>query len=217
VSDQRTVGLNRPFRASRQSGSVTQGVVLGISARYTPAPKGRFNSAQGNALGGYHQPLHTSPEGANQPMSQSLARLHVHLVFSTKRRVPWLQEGIRSSMHAYLASVLKDMDCPASLINSVEDHVHILFALGRTTALSVAVEQLKKTSSKWVKTQGLDFAGFGWQAGYGAFSVSESNVATVRRYIADQRAHHQAKTFEDELRALLERHGVEFDERYVWD
>ncbi len=166
---------------------------------------------------GHQRPLHTSPEGANQPMSQSLARLHVHLVFSTKRRVPWLQEGIRSSMHAYLASVLKDMDCPASLINSVEDHVHILFALGRTTALSVAVEQLKKTSSKWVKTQGLDFAGFGWQAGYGAFSVSESNVATVRRYIADQRAHHQAKTFEDELRALLERHGVEFDERYVWD
>jgi putative transposase len=79
-------------------------------------------------------------------MPQSLARLHVHLVFSTKNRVPWLQEPIRESVHAYLAAVLKDIGCPAVLINSVEDHVHILFALGRTVALSTVVEQLKKAS-----------------------------------------------------------------------
>jgi putative transposase len=150
-------------------------------------------------------------------MPQSLARLHVHLVFSTKHRVPWLQEGIRASLHAYLAAVLKDIGCPVVLINSVEDHVHILFALSRTTSLSTAVEHLKKTSSKWVKTQGPDVAGFAWQAGYGAFSVSESNVVSVRRYIAGQREHHHIRTFEDEFRALLERHGVAFDERYVWD
>jgi putative transposase len=150
-------------------------------------------------------------------MPQSLARLHVHLVFSTKHRVPWLQEGFQASLHAYLAAVLKDIGCPAVLINSVEDHVHILFALGRTTSLSKAVEHVKKTSSKWVKTQGQDTVGFAWQAGFGAFSVSESNVVSVRRYIAGQRAHHQIKTFEDEFRALLERHGVTFDERYVWD
>jgi putative transposase len=119
-------------------------------------------------------------------MPQSLARLHVHLVFSTKNRVPWLQEPIRESVHAYLAALLKDIGCPAVLINSVEDHVHILFALGRTVALSTVVEQLKKASSKWIKTQGPNFAGFAWQAGYGAFSVSESNVASVRRYIAGQ-------------------------------
>ncbi len=150
-------------------------------------------------------------------MPQSLARLHVHLVFSTKNRVAWLQDGIRAPTHAYLAAILNDIGCRADLINSVEDHVHILFALGRTTALSTAVELLKKSSSKWIKRQGPDFAGFAWQAGYGAFSVSESNVASVRRYIAGQRAHHRVKTFEDELRALLARHDVEFDERYLWD
>jgi putative transposase len=150
-------------------------------------------------------------------MSQSLSRMHVHLVFSTKNRVPWLLEPIRDSVHAYLAAVLKDIGCPAVLIDSMEDHVHILFALGRTTALSTAVEQIKKASSKWIKTQGADFAGFAWQAGYGAFSVSESNLTSVRNYIAGQRVHHRVKTFEDEFRAFLELHSIASDERYVWD
>ncbi len=99
----------------------------------------------------------------------------------------------------------------------MEDHVHILFALGRTTALGSAVEQMKKASLKWIKTLGADFAGFAWQAGYGAFSVSESNLTSVRSYVAGQRAHHRIKTFEDEFRAVLELHSIVFDERYVWD
>lgn len=116
-----------------------------------------------------------------------------------------------------MATVLRNLDCAAVLINSVEDHVHILFELARTMSVSQAVEQVKKSSSKWIKTQGAEFAGFAWQAGYGAFAVSESNVPAVRDYIARQQEHHRCKSFQDEYRAFLERHGVAFDQRYVWD
>lgn len=150
-------------------------------------------------------------------MPQSLARLHVHLIFSTKHRERCLTDTVRASLHAYMATVLHNYDCPAVLINSVEDHVHILFELARTVSVSQAVEEVKKSSSKWIKTQGSEFAGFSWQAGYGAFAVSESNVSAVRDYIADQQEHHRKKSFQEEYRAFLERHRVAFDERYVWD
>ncbi len=150
-------------------------------------------------------------------MPQSLARLHVHLVFSTKQRMPWLTDAVRASLHRYMAVVLEDLGCRAVLINSVEDRVHVLFELGRTVAVSKAVESVKASSSKWIKTQGPEFARFAWQAGYGAFAVSESNVLAVRNYVADQREHHRNRSFQDEYRAFLERHGIAFDERYVWD
>lgn len=150
-------------------------------------------------------------------MPQSLARLYVHLIFSTKHRQPLLRDRLRDSLHAYMATVIRNIDCPATLINSVEDHVHVLFELARTVALSKAVEEVKKTSSKWIKTQDDDLASFAWQGGYGAFAVSESNCPTVRDYIANQREHHRTRTFQEEFRMFLERHGVEFDERYVWD
>src|SRR5271167_497509 len=146
-------------------------------------------------------------------MPQSLARLHVHLVFSTKHRERILTESVRASLHAYMATVLQNFSCPALLINSVADHVHILFELGRTVAVSAAVEEVKTSSSKWLKTQSPEFSRFAWQAGYGAFSVSESNVATVRDYIANQAEHHRVKSFMDEYRTFLARHGVSFDER----
>jgi REP element-mobilizing transposase RayT len=150
-------------------------------------------------------------------MPQSLARLHIHLVFSTKNRERLISDDVRDSLHAYMATVLQNMGCPPVLINSVEDHVHILFDLARTVTVSTTVEDVKKTSSKWIKTQGAPFACFAWQAGYGAFAVSESNVPAVRDYIAGQREHHRKKSFQDEYRAFLVRHGVNFDERYVWD
>ncbi len=123
---------------------------------------------------------------------------------------------VRVPVNAYLAAVLKYLGRPAVPINPVADYVQPL-ALGRTVALSTAVEQLKQAWSKWIKTQGPDFAGFAWQAGYGTSSVSASNLTPVRRYIARQPAHHRVRTFEDEIRALLERHGVACDERYVCD
>lgn len=150
-------------------------------------------------------------------MPQSLARLYVHLIFSTKHRERLLTDRVRDSLHAYLATVLQHFNCRPVLINSVEDHIHILFDLGRTVAVSQAVEEVKTTSSKWLKTQGAEFAGFAWQSGYGAFSVSESNIQSVREYIANQKEHHRVKSFEEEYRTFLEKHGVAYDERYVWD
>ena len=150
-------------------------------------------------------------------MPQSLARLHVHLIFSTKHRERLISDAVRDSLHAYMATVLQNLGCAPVLINSVEDHVHILFELARTVSVSEAVEDVKKFSSKWIKTQGAEYAEFAWQAGYGAFAVSESNVPIVRDYIAGQQEHHRHKSFQEEYRAFLEKHRLKFDERYVWD
>lgn len=150
-------------------------------------------------------------------MAQSLSRIHVHVVFATKHRKPLLTDAVRESLHSYLAVVLTDLGCQPTLVNSVEDHVHVLLELARTVAVSTAVEVMKKSSSKWIKGQGPEFSAFAWQAGYGAFSVSESNLLAVRDYVADQRAHHRKQSFQDEFRALLTKHGVSFDEHYVWD
>lgn len=122
-------------------------------------------------------------------MPQSLARLHIHLIFSTKDRRPLIDDAIRDALHRYMAVVLQNMDCPAALVNSVEDPVHVLFELSQTVSISQVVEDVKKSSSKWIKTQSPRFATFAWQTGYGAFAVSESNVAVVRDYIAGQREH----------------------------
>jgi len=103
------------------------------------------------------------------------------------------------------------------LINSVDDHVHILFNMGRTVTLAQVVEDVKKSSSKWIKTQGMTLAKFAWQSGYGGFSVSDSNVPKVANYIQNQEEHHRTKTFQEEYRGFLEKHRIQYDERYVWD
>jgi len=116
-----------------------------------------------------------------------------------------------------MATILKNLDCPAIILNSVEDHIHVLFRLSRTLTLAKIVEVVKKTTSRWIKNQAPELTDFSWQAGYGAFSVSSSQIDTMRRYIEQQREHHLKRTFQDELRQALKRHGLEFDERYLWD
>jgi putative transposase len=150
-------------------------------------------------------------------MPQSLAKIYLHLIFSTKGRAPTINDRIRDPLHRYMATVLRNFGCRTNLINSIEDHVHVLFELGRTVTVSKAVEDVKKSSSKWIKTQPGGVRDFAWQNGYGVFSVSYSNFEAVRAYIASQRLHHRKRTFQDEFRALLEKHGVDCDERYVWD
>ena len=150
-------------------------------------------------------------------MPQSFAKLHIHLVFSTKHRERLLHDGVRDALHSYMAVVLRNFGCQCVLINSVDDHVHLLFELGRTVAVSNAVEEVKTTSSKWIKTQGSEFSAFRWQAGYGAFAVSASDVPSVIEYIANQREHHKSRLFTDEYRAFLEQNGISFDEQYMWD
>ena len=150
-------------------------------------------------------------------MPQSLARNLIHLIFSTKNRVPILLKPIRADLHKYMAGILQEWDSPGIIVGSVSDHAHLLFCLSKNHSLSKLVEQVKTGSSKWIKTQGERYSAFHWQAGYGAFSVSQSNAGRVETYITNQEEHHRTRNFQDELRAFLKRHQVEFDERYVWD
>ncbi len=150
-------------------------------------------------------------------MGQSLARNLLHLVFSTKDRRPFLKDELRTKFHEYAAGIFRDLNSTALLINSVEDHVHVLFNLHRTKALSDVVMELKRSTSKWVKEQGQPYQSFYWQSGFGAFSVSQSDVEAVLKYIAQQAEHHRTQSFQDEFRLMLRDNETEFDERYVWD
>ncbi len=116
-----------------------------------------------------------------------------------------------------MGGTLNNMGCQSLIVGSVEDHAHVLFMLSRTRSLSDVIGKLKSASSSWIKSQNLTLATFEWQAGYGAFSVSQSNVESVREYIRNQKEHHKSESFQDEFRRFLIRYEVEFDERYVWD
>ncbi|MGQ0635020.1 MAG: IS200/IS605 family transposase [Planctomycetaceae bacterium] len=150
-------------------------------------------------------------------MSQSLAKNLIHLVFSTKHRAPLINKLVQPDLYKYLGGILSKWDSPSINIGGVADHVHLLFCLSKNHALSTVVEHVKKGSSKWIKTQGPEFASFHWQAGYGAFSVSQSSAPRVKGYIRDQEEHHRSRSFQDEFRAFLRVHEVQFDELYVWD
>ena len=150
-------------------------------------------------------------------MPQSLARIYVHLIFSTKNRERVIPDEVQTDLHAYLGGILNNLGCAPIEINSEPDHAHLLFLLSRTEALADVVGQVKKGSNDWLREKDAQFAQFFWQGGYGAFSVSQSAVEEVRQYIRNQREHHQRMSFQDEFRAFLQRYGIEYDERYVWD
>jgi REP element-mobilizing transposase RayT len=151
-------------------------------------------------------------------MPQSLSAVYIHLVFSTKDRRPFLRDKtVRDSLHAYMGGVSKTLDCPPLIVGGVEDHVHLLCRFARTITQAEWVKELKRISNGWLKEHGRDYADFEWQGGYADFSVSQSNLEQVKQYIASQEEHHRKMTFQDELRTLLRKHEIEFDERYVWD
>ena len=151
-------------------------------------------------------------------MPQSLCRVVVHLIFSTKSRKSWLKNAnVRDELSRYLATTLKSLDCSPIKMNGVEDHMHALFGLSRNHPIKKVVGEIKSDSSKWIKTKGDQYHDFYWQSGYGIFSVSESKVEDVKRYVENQEEHHKRISFQDEFRRICERHGVEIDERYVWD
>ncbi len=151
-------------------------------------------------------------------MPQSLARIVIHIIFSTKHREPFLKDReVRSRLHAYMAVVLQGVKCDPILINGTEDHVHILCNFSRTITVANLIETVKTAPSKWMKDQGPRYEEFYWQGGYGAFSTSQSDVEEVRSYIADQEEHHRHVSFQDEFRELCRKHGIEIDERYAWD
>jgi REP element-mobilizing transposase RayT len=150
-------------------------------------------------------------------MAQSLSSVLIHLVFSTKHRERWITPEVEPDMHRYIAIVFRACESPALLIGGDRDHIHALFALGRTITLAEVVREVKSSSSHWLKGVGSEFRAFQWQIGYGAFSVGRSQVAALRRYIAAQKEHHRQRSFEDELRGLLKKYELNFDEERIWD
>ena len=151
-------------------------------------------------------------------MSQSLVQIYLHVVFSTKKRLPFLADNeIREQTHAYLAGICKNLKCPALIVGGVEDHVHILNRHSKNISVADFLRDLKRASSKWIKTLSPTLSSFHWQAGYRAFSISPSHVTEVRSYIAKQDEHHHHESFQDEFRRLCRKYGIEVDERYVWD
>ena len=150
-------------------------------------------------------------------MPQSLSLVIVHVIFSTKDRHPVISPDTRPKLHAYLATVARNIGCEAYRVGGVADHVHLAIRLSRTVTIADLVQDLKTASSKWVKTQSPDLSAFSWQRGYGCFSVGPSDLEPLRTYIDDQEKHHETRTFQDEFRMFLKKYGVEYDEAYVWD
>ena len=150
-------------------------------------------------------------------MPQSLSAVYLHVVFSTKERRPFLRdETVRTSLHAYLGGISKQLGCAPIIAGGVEDHVHLLARFGRTITQAEWVKKLKRVSNLWLKKEH-KIRLFEWQGGYACFSVSESNLEQVKKYIANQAVHHKKIDFQDELRLLLQRHRIEWDERYIWE
>ncbi|MBL4818205.1 MAG: IS200/IS605 family transposase [Deltaproteobacteria bacterium] len=149
-------------------------------------------------------------------MSQSLASIKIHLIFSTKLRLPLLEADIRPDFYRYISAIAKRNGSEIFEIGGVEDHIHILLTLPKTTTLAKLVEVLKSSTSKWLKTKKESLNYFAWQTGYGAFSVSESQVPRVKKYIQEQQKHHQKSGFKEELIQFFRASKISFDEKYLW-
>jgi REP element-mobilizing transposase RayT len=151
-------------------------------------------------------------------MGQSLSQLYVHLTFGTKGRVPFINENVEDRLHAYMAGTLKQFESPSLIINSVPDHIHILFRLSKNYALAKVIEEVKKTSSKFLKELEDGSNEFSWQIGYGAFSVSSSKLEVVRKYILNQKEHHMNLSYKEEIEKFIKEYDIiEYDEKYFWE
>ena len=150
-------------------------------------------------------------------MAQSLAKILVHLVFSTKdRHKHFHKPAHRDELHRYLGGILAQLDCQPVVVGGVEDHVHFLFALSRTLTVADLVKELKRSSAIWLKANDPQYSEFSWQSGYGIFSIAYSQIEAVRAYICNQEEHHRKMSYQDEVLTLLKKYDVPFDERYLW-
>src|ERR1035437_3428373 len=213
------------------SNVLTFGTMAQLKIPFTPfrnpngipsfSPGLRGTSYPGSVPNKNHNPerVESNPHLAHPvTMPQSLAKILVHTVFSTKDRRPFLRDKpLRDELHRYLGGILTNLDCQPVIVGGVEDHVHLLCALSRTCEAAAMVKEVKRSSSLWLKTKSPDLADFAWQNGYGIFFIGFSQIESVRDYIAGPEEHHRKVSFQDEFRQLLRRYEIEFDERYVWD
>ena len=150
-------------------------------------------------------------------MPQSLSQIYIHIIFSTKYRAPFIDNGIADELYAYLGGICKSLDCPPIKVGGYRDHVHILCKFSKKILLISLLENVKKSSSKWMKTKGSRYVNFYWQDGYAAFSVNPAEIDRVVDYIEGQEMHHAVKTFQEECREFFREYRVDYDDRYVWD
>ncbi|MDZ4659513.1 MAG: IS200/IS605 family transposase [Bythopirellula sp.] len=149
-------------------------------------------------------------------MPQSFGSLHCHIVFSTKHRQPLITPEIQQRLYEYIGGILRNHSSSLIAAGGMPDHIHLLASMGRTVAVADLVRVVKSNSSGWVHGE-LALPDFHWQDGYGAFSVSYSNIETIKTYLANQAEHHRRRTFQEEFLELLKRHELQWDERYIWD
>jgi putative transposase len=150
-------------------------------------------------------------------MSHSFTNLLYHMVFSTKDRGPWIKDDLKDRLWPYLGGVFRGLDGIALCVGGTADHTHLLVKLPATLSVADVLRDLKANSSGWVHKEWTNRAGFAWQIGYGAFTVSQSRVPSLKRYIENQEEHHRTMTFQEEFTALLKKHGISYDERYIWE
>ncbi len=148
-------------------------------------------------------------------MASTFTKLLVHIVFSTKDRQPTIQAADESALYSYIGGICRGSNSPLLDIGGTADHVHLLVSLAKTLSVSDLLLNIKRDSSKWMGERGGRW--LGWQDGYFAFSIGESGVESTRAYLARQKEHHATVDFKDEVRAFLRKHGIEWDEQYIWD
>ncbi|MBI3795903.1 MAG: IS200/IS605 family transposase [Deltaproteobacteria bacterium] len=149
-------------------------------------------------------------------MAHTFTNLLTHVIFSTKDRTPSIDAELKPQLFAYMGGIVREYNGTALMVNGTPDHVHLLLRLPPSVPIAEAMRVLKTNSSRWVHEKWSSRSAFGWQTGYGAFSVSQSNASAVLRYIGNQEEHHQKVSFQEEFIAYLQRHGIEYDERYIW-
>lgn len=150
-------------------------------------------------------------------MAHTFTNLLTHIIFSSKNRAPCISPELKPQLYAYMGGIIREMKGKALMIDGTSDHVHLLISLPPVVSVAEALRVMKTNSSRWVHETWPSHHDFAWQIGYGAFSVSKSNASSVSKYIASQEKHHQRMSFQEELTALLKKHGIEYDERYIWE
>ncbi len=150
-------------------------------------------------------------------MGQSLAKIYMHIAFSTKHREQLIFPPVEAALHKYMASICDNMECPAIQVGGYTDHVHVFCRLSKNIALAQLVREIKSNSSSWMKTQGPALSQFFWQTGYGAFSVSPYRANHTIKYIERQHEHHQHESYKDEMRYHMRLNEMELDEKHFWD
>jgi putative transposase len=149
-------------------------------------------------------------------MAQSLSKLNVNIVFHIKSKSPVIKSDVKEKLCAYMGSIIKDNDSIPIIINGTDDHIHILCVMSKNIALAKLVEEIKRHSSRWIKTQDVCYKNFAWQGGYAGFSVSPSFQTKTVDYIRNQEERHRKMSFKEELIMFLKEYGVEYDEKYLW-